>query len=188
MIYEDMSLEQIIEYINTELLKGRSMKDIEVNDFNVNERVIAKRLARKNVKKVDGQFVLQDGYKKPEVVKKQVTELAIEKLDSSNSIDLMQNQEFLYLSKKVDMLEKAFKEMMCIQGSSKEVTKDLGLKIYYSEDKPIAKTVRLYKEIWEKIDKVKEKFPHLSYQTVLNSLIDEITEKYLNNGDGIYGK
>ena len=29
------------------------------------------------------------------------------------------------------------------------------------------------------IDKVKEQFPHLSYQTVLNSLIDEITLKYL---------
>ena len=93
----------------------------------------------------------------------------------------MQNQEFLYLSKKVDMLEKAFKEMMRIQDSSKEVTNDLGLKIYYSEDKPIAKTVRLYKEVWDKIDKVKEKFPHLSYQTVLNSLIDEITEKYLRS-------
>ena len=175
MIYEDMSLEQIIDYINTELLKGRTMKDIEENDFNVNERVIAKRLARKNVKKINGQFVLQDGYKK------QVTEPAVEKIVSSNSIDLRQNQEFLYLSKKVDMLEKAFKEMMRIQDSSKEVTKDLGLKIYYCEDKPIAKTIRLYKEVWDKIDKVKEIFPHLSYQTVLNSLIDEITEKYLRS-------
>jgi len=181
MIYEDMSLEQIIEYINTELLKGRSMKDIEVNDFNVNERVITKRLARKNVKKVDGQFVLQDGYKKPELIKKSVTEPFVEKINASNTIDLMQNQDFLYLSKKVDMLEKAFKEIIYTQSSSKEVTSDLGLKIYYSEDKPTAKTVRLYKEVWDKIDKVKEKFPHLSYQTVLNSLIDEITEKYLNN-------
>ena len=97
MIYEDMSLDQIIEYINTELLKVRTMKDIEENDFNVNERVIAKRLARRNVKKVNGQFVLQDGYKKPEVVKKQVTEPAIEKISSSNTLDLMQNQEFLYI-------------------------------------------------------------------------------------------
>lgn len=51
MIYENMRLEEIIEYINAELLKGRTMKDIEENDFNVNERVITKRLARKNVKK-----------------------------------------------------------------------------------------------------------------------------------------
>lgn len=188
MIYENMRLEEIIEYINAELLKGRTMKDIEENDFNVNERVITKRLARKNVKKIDRQFVLQDGYKKPEAIKNSITKPFTKEISPSNTIDLMQNQEFLLLSKKVNMLEKAFKEMMCIQGSSKEVTNELGLKIYYSEDKPTAKTVRLYKEVWDKIDKVKEKFPHLSYQTVLNSLIDEITEKYLNNGDGIYGK
>ena len=64
------------------------MKDIEVNDFGVNESVIGKRsvsythldvykrqgkrLARKNVKKVDGQFVLQSGSKMPEHQSKQV--------------------------------------------------------------------------------------------------------------------
>ena len=40
-----MSIEEVVEYINKELLKGRTMKDIEVNDFGVNERVIGKRLA-----------------------------------------------------------------------------------------------------------------------------------------------
>ena len=59
------------------------------------------------------------------------------------------------------------------------VTNDVGLRIYSSEEKPIAKTIRLYKDIWDKIDKVKDQFPHLSYQVFLNSLLDEITEKYL---------
>ena len=60
------------------------------------------------------------------------------------------------------------------------VTNYLGLKIYSSENKnPVAKTIRLYKEIWEKIDKVKEQYSHLNYQVILNSLLDEITEKYL---------
>ena len=67
MIYEEMSIEEVVEYINKELLKGRTMKDIEVNDFGVNERVIGKRLARKNVKKVDGQFVLQVVLKCPNI-------------------------------------------------------------------------------------------------------------------------
>lgn len=91
MVYDELRLEEIVAYINGELLKGRLMKDIEVVDFGVNPRVITKRLARKNIKKIDGQFVLQVG--------------------------------------------------------SKVVTNDLGLKIYSSEDKPIAKTIRLYKEI-----------------------------------------
>lgn len=127
MVYDELRLEEIVAYINGELLKGRLMKDIEVVDFGVNPRVITKRLARKNIKKIDGQFVLQVG--------------------------------------------------------SKVVTNDLGLKIYSSEDKPIAKTIRLYKEIWDKIDKVKDQFPHLSYQVILNSLLDEVTEKYLKESE-----
>lgn len=93
-------------------------------DFGVDERVITKRLARKNIKKVDGQFVLQSG--------------------------------------------------------SKVITNKLEFKIYSSEDKPIAKTIRLYKEIWDKIDIFKVQFPHFSYQILLNSLLDDITERYLN--------
>lgn len=47
-----------------------------MSDFGVNERVITKRLARKNIEKVDGQFVLQSSSKMPEVKKKIVRELA----------------------------------------------------------------------------------------------------------------
>ncbi len=167
MVYDEMGIEEIVAYINGELLKGRPMKEIERVDFGVNERVITKRLARKNIKKVDGQFVLQYGSKMPDVKKKQVIE------------PVSENKRFNELEKRVFDLEKILKEILCTQSGSKVVTNDLGLKIYSSEDKPIAKTIRLYKDIWDKIDMVKEQFPHLSYQVVLNSLLDEITEKYL---------
>ena len=175
MVYDEMGLEEIVAYINGELLKGRPMKEIEMFDFGVNERVITKRLARKNIKKVDGQFVLQDGSKMPEVKKNKVIEPVTE--NRNNSLD--GNNKFNELEKRVFDLEKILKEILCTQSGSKVVTNDLGLKIYSSEDKPIAKTIRLYKDIWDKIDMVKEQFPHLSYQVVLNSLLDEITEKYL---------
>ena len=175
MVYEKMSLEEVVAYINSELLKGRSMKEIEQADFGVNERVITKRLARKNIKKVDGQFVLQSGSKMTEVKKEQVIEPVSE--DKNNK--LVANKRLTEIEKRVFELEKIIKEIICTQSGSKVVTNDLGLKIYSSEDKPIAKTIRLYKDIWDKIDIVKEQFPHLSYQVVLNSLLDEITEKYL---------
>lgn len=53
------SIEQQVEYINSELNKGRSMVDIEKNDFKVNERVIHKRLVRKGYKRVEGIYVYQ---------------------------------------------------------------------------------------------------------------------------------
>ena len=46
----------IVEYINNELLNGRTMKDIENNDFEVNERVISKRLVRKGYRKIDNGY------------------------------------------------------------------------------------------------------------------------------------
>lgn len=175
MVYEKMSLEEVVAYLNSELLKGRSMKEIEQEDFGVNERVITKRLARKNIKRVDGQFVLQSGSKMTEVKKKQVIELVSE----GENNKLVENKRLTEIEKRVFELEKIIKEIVCTQSGSKVVTNDLGLKIYSSEDKPIAKTIRLYKDIWDKIDMVKEQFPHLSYQSILNSLLDEITEKYL---------
>ena len=175
MVYDEMGIEEIVVYINGELLKGRPMKEIERVDFGVNERVITKRLARKNIKKVDGQFVLQNGSKMPEVKKNKDIEPVSENRDTS----LVENKKLNELEKRVFDLEKIIKEILCTQSGSKLVTNDLGLKIYSSEDKPIAKTIRLYKDIWDKIDMVKEQFPHLSYQVVLNSLLDEITNKYL---------
>ena len=175
MVYENMSLEEVVAYLNSELLKGRSMKEIEQEDFEVNERVITKRLARKNIKKVDGQFVLQNGSKMTEVKKKQV----IEPVSEGKNNKLVENKRLTEIEKRVFELEKIIKEIICTQSGSKVVTNNLGLKIYSSEDRPIAKTVRLYKEIWDKIDMVKDQFPHLSYQSILNSLLDEITEKYL---------
>ena len=175
MVYDKMDLGEVVAYINSELLKGRSMKEIEQEDFGVNERVITKRLARKNIKKVDGQFVLQSGSKMTEVKKKQV----IEPVSEGKNNKLVENKRLTEIEKRVFELEKIIKEIICTQSGSKVVTNDLGLKIYSSEDKPIAKTIRLYKDIWDKIDMVKEQFPHLSYQSILNSLLDEITEKYL---------
>ena len=50
-------IENIIDYINEQLSKNRTMKDIEVNDFGVNERGIRKRLDRRGYKKIDGIYV-----------------------------------------------------------------------------------------------------------------------------------
>ena len=52
-----LSIEQLVEYVNQELSKGRTMKDIETNDFNVNDRVIVKRLTRRGYKRIDGFYV-----------------------------------------------------------------------------------------------------------------------------------
>lgn len=51
-----LSIEQLVEYVNQELSNGRTMKDIETNDFNVNDRVIVKRLTRRGYKRIGNEF------------------------------------------------------------------------------------------------------------------------------------
>lgn len=51
------NIEEVVTYLNSELSKGRTQKDIEINDFKVNERVIAKRLISRGYKKIDNQYI-----------------------------------------------------------------------------------------------------------------------------------
>lgn len=57
MNLDKLSFYEIVNYINRELKSGRSMKDIEINDFKVNDRVIVKRLNRKGYKRVGNEFI-----------------------------------------------------------------------------------------------------------------------------------
>lgn len=56
MDIKELSIEQLVEYVNQELAKGRTMIDIETNDFKVNDRVIVKRLTRRGYKRVGNEF------------------------------------------------------------------------------------------------------------------------------------
>ena len=54
------NINEVVEYLNNELSNGRTQKEIEINDFKVNERVIAKRLTSRGYKKIDNQYIKYD--------------------------------------------------------------------------------------------------------------------------------
>lgn len=54
------NIDEVVKYLNNELSKGRTQKEIEINDFKVNERVIAKRLTSRGYKKIDNQYIKYD--------------------------------------------------------------------------------------------------------------------------------
>lgn len=83
-----MSIEQLVEYVNQELSKGRTMVDIETNDFKVNERVIAKRLTRRGYKRVENEF--KQGI--TNVIQKDNKAKVIQKQESSKVIAPIENK------------------------------------------------------------------------------------------------
>ncbi|MDZ5149282.1 hypothetical protein GNF53_14975 [Clostridium perfringens] len=60
MEWKKERIEEIKDYINLELAKGRPMVSIEKEDFEANERVIHKRLVRAGYKKIDNQYILSN--------------------------------------------------------------------------------------------------------------------------------
>ena len=74
MDINNLSVDQLVKYVNSELEKGRTMKDIEVEDFMVNPRVITKRLGRKVYKKVDNKYNKVDNTTSNTTLKQRVKE------------------------------------------------------------------------------------------------------------------
>ena len=101
MNYDDMSLVEVIDYINTELSKGRTMKDIEETDFDVSKGVITKRLNRKGYRKIDNKFIFDENMRN---TTKKTTKILQMKKDNTT----LDTTEILQTKSSNDKPEKAF--------------------------------------------------------------------------------
>lgn len=154
-----MTIEQIAEYVNTELKKGRTMKDVENNDFKVNDRVIAKRLNRKGYKKIDNQFVNDTTCSitknKPKEIIKKENQILPKEIDLDKLKILLDNIDPL-----IELIQKK-NTISSITIKNKETT---------------VTSLRINKELYEEI-KRRSKAENISISEIVNrSLID-----YLKN-------
>lgn len=85
---------EVLNYLNGELLKGRSQKDIEINDFKVNERVVAKRLNRAGYKKINNQYIKMDITSNNTPYKKH-TGKAEEVYNSSDDVSILEDKQLV---------------------------------------------------------------------------------------------
>lgn len=79
-------------YINSELKKGRTQKEIEIIDFNVNERVIEKRLKRNGYKKINNEYV------KPSILENKKDNDRSMTSDDKSMTDVVVNKEYVNLN------------------------------------------------------------------------------------------
>ena len=161
MKYEEMSTQKVVEYINEELLKNRTMKEIEEKDFEENKGVIQKRLNRKGYVRVNNQFVsakdnntinnteknttiLQDA--KKETTNK-TTEIIQEKISKKEEYQAFSNAEIEKLNQllklDLDTLNKMIKDY-----TTKENTKS---SINIKDNSTVVTSIRVNKELYEKV-------------------------------------
>ena len=54
------NMEEVVIFINNEIQNGKTLRELERNEFKLNDRVMEKRLRRKGYRKIEGKYVLQD--------------------------------------------------------------------------------------------------------------------------------
>lgn len=125
-------INDIIDYINEQLSKNRTMKDIEVNDFGMNEKAIRKRLDRRGYKRIDGIYVKGCNSNKKPKKKVNSTSIAndIHKKDSESITNTIQvAPKDLNTGIMTDTEVIALKELVSLVEPIKEVIKEYNTRI-----------------------------------------------------------
>lgn len=99
MEWSKENIDEIVEFINQELAKGRPMVKIEIEYFNVNERVIHKRLTRLGYKKINNQYRLDSD------ISCNITHVKEKKIDSNNTRNIDSTNTGLGAQIDMDKLE-----------------------------------------------------------------------------------
>lgn len=187
MNYDENNIIEIVEFINGELAKGRSMIDIEKNEFNVNERVITKRLKRKGYVKVNNQFEIKEGSTvKDDNVKtrvinskssvklndKDMTKVISKEPKVNVSINKNDQEKLIYLFDNFDKL----KEL--IETDVKDMTKVINIELEEETDFNFRTTVRVNNVVWNRFKKFIDKHKEFTQKDLLSQAISDFMNRY----------
>lgn len=171
MKWEEDNIKQHIEYINAELLKGRTMADIEQLDFGVNKKTITRRLERRGYKRSsDGNklFVLIDSNKanvKP--IKAKNDGVKAKAKVNNKSIDRLSDEEIKQLRELLEIREK----LVDIVSNTKDTQHIDNINIIQSKETK-QRMFRIDVEVLERWNKFCADHKHLKVSSLISSALD----------------
>lgn len=174
------NIQEVVLYLNEELAKGRTQKEIEINDFKVNERVIAKRLVSKGYKKVNNQYVLKYGEcydSNTPIIKKETQEVLME-YDDSNTIvikDKKIQNNLVELAKNYDKLLKLIEEY------DKKYDREydgITIELPIETIKDFRTSIRINNIVWEQFNEFSNNHKEFTKRDLLSMALKEYIEKY----------
>lgn len=127
------NIEDIVAFINSQLVLGKTMTDIEKEEFNANARVIHKRLIRLGYKKINNQYIKNDSKensskKVQEQCKEKPKKPVKEHIEKKNVIKENTISEEIDLNKLKEIIEllEPIKELLKINdGKSRDTKLDI---------------------------------------------------------------
>ena len=179
--YEDYSIEDNVQYINQLLIDGLSMREIEEDHYNVAERVIVKRLARKGYKRSnEGNrlFVLADNNKADIKPHKATTKSNNTKPKTTNTLSAEELQKLKELVNNYD-------DIMYVLSMYSKCNTTNTQHIHDIEDIQIIQTCntkqkmfRVDVEVLEQWNRFCEEYKHIKVQSLISSALLEYINKY----------
>lgn len=195
-------INKIALYINAELSKGRTQKDIEINDFKVNERVIEKKLKRRGYKKINNQYVLENlnnkeydnsntlaTTKEPKVISRlqednknkydnNMTIVTEDKYDNSNTLvinDINIKNNLLELAKNYNKI------LRIIERYDKEYDKEydsIVIELPVETIKDFRTSIRVNNIIWEQFNTFANEHKEFTKRDLLSQALKEYIENH----------
>lgn len=167
MEWDNENIDRIVEYINSELSKGRTMIDIENNEFGVNERVIHKRLTRKGYKKIDHIYIKSMDFNVLSPLPKK-TKGKNTKSNIKSNTDNFSEEEVIQLRELLKYKDKLLKILVFNKSGS---TKS-NIRSKRNETKSFRVDTGLYEAFKKKARKNNDK---------ITELLNRFMEEYINN-------
>lgn len=176
--------EKMAEYINGELSKGRTMKDIENNDFQVNERVIGKRLRRKGYVKQGNKYVLPEGAKMEDdkvtpIVIKPSQVITNREDDKKNQLVISDKNVMKKVLGLVDNYDRIMELLARDDKMYDKVYDGIVIELPASED--YRTTIRVNKVIYEEFDRFCTENKAFNKKDIISMALKEYMEKYKKN-------
>lgn len=181
------NIEEVVFYLNSELSKGRTQKEIEINDFKVNERVIAKRLKSRGYKKIDNKYIKCDDSNT------KVTESEVKKYDNDNTKVIKDNKReydnsnTLVINQKeiqnkiIGLAQNYDKILKIIQEYDKEYDKEydgITVELPIETIKDFRTSIRVNNVVWEQFNEFANKNKEFTKRDLLSMALKEYMEKY----------
>lgn len=182
-------IEVIVASINTELSNGRTMTDIEKEDFNVNARVIHKRLLRLGYKKINNQYTKEYNetiINSPVKSKKIVQEQCNEEIKEPPQNHIKVNEPIEKLKVPIDVDINKLKELTELLEPIKELLRNDKDSIKSNKNKldiPVItevkqRTVKVDKDILKQWDKFVKKNSNYKAQDLISQALKEFMNNY----------
>lgn len=158
-----MDIKEIAEHMNSELKKGRTQKDIEINDFGVNEKVVKNRLDRKGYKKIDNQWILNNNHESINTTKETTEILQSKEIIQEPSKKAFNNDEI----KKLEQLLNIDLEVLNKMINEYTTNKNTKCSIEIKDDTTTVTSLRVNKEIYSLI-KEKAQIEGIGISEIMN--------------------